>query len=493
MSRRVIVVGGGPAGLTAAEAALRLGARVTLYEAGPRLGGQFWRHPDPRLGDGGPLQHHWSWFTRLRQVIMDHPFAEVITDAQVWAIDHVRRAAGPAGDRRLQRPRLQIAVGSVDGPDRQLISDSADALVLATGAHDLTLPFPGWELPGVFTGGAAQTLAKAEQVAVGRRVVVAGAGPFLLPVATSLAAVGATVLGVYEAATVRRLSGGWLPQAPWLVGKGPELGGYLARLAALRIPYRPGRAVIRAHGDDRLTGVTIARLDDSWRPVPGTERRIAADAVCVSHGFTPRLELAIAAGCAITPDRFVEVDAGQRTSVAGVFAAGETTGIGGSDAALAEGTIAGHLAAGGSLDDAALRSARRARRQLDHLAAAVRGAHRIGRGWTDWLSDDTMICRCEEVSYRRLRETLQATGSRGLRALKLTTRIGLGPCQGRICGRTAEALITADGSTPVTDAVQLERRPIAVPIRFGELATAAPPPSPPADTTDEPTDEGITR
>src|SRR5690606_32976409 len=181
---------------------------------------------------------------------------------------------------------------------------------------DRTLPFPGWQLPGVVTAGAAQALAKGERVAVGRRVVVAGSGPFLLPVASSLLRTGAHVVGVHEASRAGALAR-WLAR-PWelaaVPGEAAELAGYAAELARYRVPWRPGEAVVAAHGDGQVEAVTVARLDARWAPVAGTERVVAADAVAVSHTFTPRLELAVAAGCALTPARFVGVDAAQATS-----------------------------------------------------------------------------------------------------------------------------------------------------------------------------------
>ena len=458
--RSVIVIGGGPSGLAAAEAVLNYGAEVIVLEAGPRLGGQFWRHPAENVPIDRSLQHNWARFTTMRSMIIGHSDARVITDAQVWAIDHDQHGT----------PLVHAAIGPADGAEREQATFSAEALIIATGAHDLTLPFPGWDLPGVFTGGAAQSLVKSEGVAVGRRIVVAGAGPFLLPVAASLARLGSRVLGVFEASRTRQLASGWLPNAPWLVGKTPELGGYLGGMIRNRIPYRTGQAVIRAHGRDAVEAVTIAKIDHGWRPIPGTEKQLDVDAICVSHGFTPRLELAVAAGCRITTDRFVEVDQGQRTSRPGVFAVGETTGIGGSDLALVEGRIAGHLAAGGTLDDPALSPARSDKRRLEHLARSVRIGHAQGSGWTDWLTDDTVLCRCEEVSYGQLRTVLHGTGSHGLRSVKLSSRVGLGPCQGRICGPAVEHIVTAGGTRPVTDGVVIDRRPIAAPIRFSELA-----------------------
>lgn len=466
----VLVIGAGPAGLAAARAARKQGATVTLLDAADQLGGQFWRHlPDSRPAAAERLLHHgWDTFQTLRHTLEGDDGCRIIRGAQVWSLELRENAPGT----------VHVVVGEPDGVGRDRILLHPDAIVLATGAHDRTLPFPGWDLPGVFTGGAAQALAKGERLAVGRRVVVAGAGPFLLPVAASLAATGSRVIGVFEANRLPALLRGWLPRFWQLfpaAHKGAELAGYAAGQLRHRIPYRLGQAVIAAHGTDRVEAVTIASLDADWAPISGTEKRIPVDAVCVSHGFTPRLELAIAAGCQLTPERFVRVDNGQRTSVPGVFAAGEITGIGGVDLALAEGEIAGHVAAGGVSRADELRSSRRRRRIFWGFAARIEAAHGIRAGWPKMLTDDTLVCRCEEVSFGSLCRSVENTHSRSLRALKLSTRAGLGICQGRVCGPTVETLIAAQIGG-LGDDVSTDRRPIAAPIRLGELAAAVTPP-----------------
>lgn len=467
----VLVIGAGPAGLAAARAALAAGASVTMLDSSDQVGGQFWRH----LPEGRPaarearLHHGWSTFQALQSELEAHARCRILRGASVWAIENDPLA-------------VQVLVGAPDGSGRERLSLHPDSIVLATGAHDRTLPFPGWDLPGVFTGGAAQALAKGERVAVGKRVVVAGAGPFLLPVAASLAATGATVLGVFEASRLSTLVRGWLPR-PWQLlpasHKGVELAGYVAGQLRHRIPYAVGRAVVAAHGVDRVESVTTAALTAQWSPIPGTERTIRVDAVCVSHGFTPRLELAIAAGCALTVDRFVRVDESQQTTVESVYAAGEITGIGGVDLALAEGAIAGHAAAGAEPTDSVVRTAVRRRRVFRGFAARIEAAHGIRSGWRDWLTDDTVVCRCEEVGFGQLCHTVRGTQAQSLRSLKLATRAGLGICQGRVCGRTVEELLAAETPEGVlTDGTLSDRRPIAVPIRLSELAehpTAFPP------------------
>ena len=464
----VVVIGAGPAGLRAALSARRTGAEVVLLDASDELGGQYWRHlpGDRTSARESSLHHGWSRFVEMRRALTDDPGCDIVTDAEVWAIDNVDHL------------RVHTLIGAQRGGSRRPRTFEPDALVLATGAHDRTLPFPGWDLPGVYSAGAAQALAKGERVAIGHRVLVAGAGPFLLPVAASLAHTGARVVGVHEASTVTSLASGWLAR-PWellsAAGKATELGEYALGQIRGRVPYVTGSAVIAAHGSDRVEAVTVARIDRNWAPIAGTERRIDVDAVCVSHGFTPRLELAIAAGCAIGIDRFVTVDRDGATSVPGVFAAGEITGIGGAQAAEVEGDLAGRAAAlahRGTDGTPTVSRLYRSRAAGDRFAARIESAHGIQPGWTAWLERSTLVCRCEEVTHGELTDAVHATCSGSLRSVKLTSRAGLGICQGRICGRTVEHLIDRSSPTGISIDSTTDRRPIAAPLTLGELAQA---------------------
>ncbi|NNN09945.1 MAG: FAD-dependent oxidoreductase [Acidimicrobiaceae bacterium] len=457
----VLVIGSGPAGLAAACAARALGRRVVLLDASDYVGGQYWRHlpPERPARREAVLHHGWSRFQAMSQALERDPLCEIVTSAHVWAID--------AG-------RVHVMVGEADGAGREARTYAAAAVVFATGAFDRALPIPGWDLPGVFTAGGAQALAKGERVAVGQRVVVAGSGPFLLPVASSLVQAGSTVVGVYEASHLAHLARQWTAR-PWQLLATPakllELAHYASVHVKNRIPYATGRAVTAIHGGQRVESVTISAIDETWRPIPGGDVVVAADAVCLGHGFTPRVELPIAAGCRLDARRFVQVDEHQRTSVAAFYAAGEITGIGGVDLSLSEGTIAGHMAAGGHLEDRALRDARARRDALRSFAERLERAHRIGENWTDWLSDETIVCRCEEVSVGRLRSVAETSRSSGLRSLKLQSRAGLGACQGRMCGRSVETILAAAApGGHLIDESTTDRRPIATPIRLAELA-----------------------
>lgn len=450
--RHVVIVGAGPAGLAAASAALRAGAEVTLVDAAEQAGGQYHRMP-PDVYEAtrpfGDRLGRCDWWP----------------ESAVWSLEPrddrvARKNRLPRGDRP---PCVHVLRGPVDGDGRRRQVLEPDALVLAPGAHDRVLPFPGWDLPGVVTAGAAQALAKGERLAVGRRVLVGGAGPFLLPVAASLLKVGADVLEVLEANPADTVLRGWAAR-PWRPaargGKAPELAAYAAALARHRVPYRTGRAVVEVLGDGRVEEAVTARLRADWSVVPGTERSVAVDAVCVSHGFSPQLELPVAAGCALRGG-FVAVDGDQATTVPGVYAAGEVTGIAGAPAARAEGVVAGWVAAGGAASD--LRAVRRRRDQGRAFAELLAAAHPIGAAWSGWLRPGTVVCRCEETTYETLCRAAADPAYGSAHAVKLATRAGLGPCQARVCGPTVAELTRRND----------HHRPIAWPIRLGELA--APP------------------
>ncbi|PZF81224.1 NAD(P)/FAD-dependent oxidoreductase [Jiangella anatolica] len=446
----VAVVGAGPAGLAAAAAALAGGARVALIDAGRQPGGQYWRHRPGDLGAVADLHHDLGAFRRL---VAGAAGAVRHFGQHVWTV------SGSAADG--------FTVHAVAGDAETEVP--ARRLVLAPGAYDRQVPFRGWDLPGVHTAGGAQALLKGHEVLVGRRVVVGGTGPFLLPVAAGLAARGARVAGVYEAnrpAGWIRHAGAVLPVAAKLT----EGAGYAAALARHRVPFHTRQAIVAAHGGDAVEAVTVARLDHDWRIVAGSERVVECDAVAVGWGFTPQLELPLALGCATRVDAdgslVVEVDERQTTSVPGVHVAGEACGVGGAALAVAEGSIAGVAAAGVTSAPASLR---RRRRALRRFAAAMHAVHPVRAGWQSWLADDTLVCRCEEVSAGEVRTALDELGATDVRTAKLLSRAGMGWCQGRVCGY-ATACLTASCTGTAPDLRGVSERPIAAPISLGTLA-----------------------
>ncbi|WP_371501267.1 FAD-dependent oxidoreductase [Kitasatospora sp. NBC_00374] len=449
------VVGAGPGGLAAAVTAADHGLSVALIDAGPRPGGQYYRHPAPGLGAAHPerLHHGWSVFADLSARLRAHTGQRRIgylTGHHVWT-------AEPG-----EYWRLHATVGP--GAEDAAVVE-ARAVLLATGAYERQLPFPGWTLPGVVTAGGAQAMLKAGLVLPGRRIVVAGSGPLLLAAASSLVAAGAEVPAIVEATDYL----GYARGLPTLLGNPAKLAegaGHGAALLRHGVRLRRTSAVVEAHGEDRVTGVTVARLDRDWRPLPGTARRIDCDAVAIGHGLIPQIELAteLGADTRVTPDGAVAlaVDGEQRTSLPGLWAAGEACGVGGADLAVAEGVLAAH-AVSGRPAPAGVRRRRDRRRAFAELMAA---AHNPGPGWTGWLTPETDVCRCEEVPAGRIREAVDDLGAGDARTVKLLTRAGMGWCQGRMCG-PAVACLAGDPQA------RADSRPLACPVPLGQLERLA--------------------
>ncbi|GII52031.1 oxidase [Planotetraspora thailandica] len=477
----VAVVGAGPAGLAAAVEAAEAGLAVALIDAAGQPGGQYWRHYDethPRRDDHVG-QHGWQTFTGLRErlhALRDTGRIHYLPGHQVWLITRDETGAFT----------LQMT-GVVTRSERSLV---ARALILCAGGYDRQLPVPGWDLPGVMAAGGVQALVKGHRTLAGKRAVVAGTGPFLLPVATGLARSGATVAAVVEANDTL----GWL-RDPFGAVSSPAKGGeavqYAAAMARRRIPYRTRTAVREILGDRRVEGVRVAKVDRDGRPV-GPEREIAADLVAFGWGFTPSLELPLMLGVETRKDvdgsLVVVVDGLQRSSVESVYVAGEGTGVGGAALAVDEGRLSA-LALAASLRPISLRPTslgpttasaeipRLQRRILRarRFAAAMHRTYPVPRAWTEWLSESTLVCRCEEVSYGELHRAHDDLGAEDPRTLKMLARPGMGWCQGRVCGFATAGIAACLSRRETTseDLRALSTRSFAAPVALGELAELA--------------------
>jgi NADPH-dependent 2,4-dienoyl-CoA reductase/sulfur reductase-like enzyme len=384
----VLVVGAGPAGIAAGVHAAEAGRSVLLLDESPHAGGQIWRH-----AHRAALPHEAQrWLHRL-----DAAGAQLLTGAS--AFDAPRPG--------------ELAVLHAGNAFEIRYAE----LVVAAGARELLLPFPGWTLPGVLGVGGVQALLKSGLDVRGRNVVVAGSGPLLLPVAALLARRGAHVLTVAEQASRRRVAAFALS-----LGRSPAkaVEALRFRTAFTRTPYRTGTWVKRALGDPHVTGAVLTNGEG--------EEVLACDLLCVGYGLVPETRLAQLLGCALQQGRVV-VDAQQRTSVPHVWCVGEPTGIAGAEAALLGGTVAGRAIAGGSTARS-LRSQARAGAFASRLADAFALRLEV----TQLAGDDTIVCRCEDVPMAAVRRCA------GMREAKLYTRAGMGACQGRVCGSALEHL-----------------------------------------------------
>jgi NAD(P)H-nitrite reductase large subunit len=299
-------------------------------------------------------------------------------------------------------------------------------------------------------------------------------------VAASLASRGAAVVGIFEANRPSR----WARELAAVgrnLGKLAEGWGFAKALLRHRVPLRTGHLIVAAHGSAHVEAVTVARLDRAGHVVPGSMKRRPVDAVGVGWGFTPQLDLAITLGLDLIDDaagtQVVRVDRLQRTSRPGVWAAGETCGVGGAALALGE----GRLAAAGIAEDLlgngrglAPRSRGTDRRRLtasvDRLrafAAALARAHPVPPGWTDVLEPETVLCRCEEVSCGDVRAAIDQHGATDARQVKQLTRAGMGWCQGRVCGYAA-SLLSAGNAGPAVERLVSAPVPLRVVGRSGK-------------------------
>ena len=432
--RRVIVVGAGLAGLGAAAVLLNRGLHVVVVDEGSQPGGQYLKRPDPAAGLSPALPGD---------------------SLRVLGLSLIDRVA--AGASTLM-PGAQ-AVGAdgsgnvwAESREGRIVEMKAEAILFATGARERFIPFDGWTLPGVISAGAVQLLLKTCAVLPARRLIAAGCGPLPTAVSAQVSAAGVRVPALLDHTWFLR-QGGFLFRLAAHPSRLVEAGKNLLRLAAAGVRVRPGTAVVEARGDDVVEEVVSARLDRKGEFIPGSEKVLRTGCLAVGHGFAANIELPQAAGCGLAFDGegrgwVVAVDGSMRTSIPGIYAAGEVTGIAGARKSFIEGGIAGHCIA----EDLGFPGDRRDRARIDSLRRSLGREKSFGRlmgrictppaGIWGRISDDNVVCRCEDVTVGDVRRSL-ATGAGSLGGIKRATRCGMGMCQGRTCGPVLHDLLSA--------------------------------------------------
>ncbi len=380
----IVIVGAGPAGLSAA-AAVGTARSVLVLDDNPAPGGQIWRAEKRELSPES---------ARVVEDLASRRNVAVRTGVQAFSID-----------------RNAILCETADGA----IRIEYEKLIIATGARELLLPFPGWTLPNVFGAGGLQALVKGGLDVSGKRIVVSGTGPLLLAVAAYLRSKGATIALVAEQAPRTRVMkfglGLWRTPAKLVQG-----AGLMRDLIGTRVGY--DRFVERAEGIDRLESVTVRHA--------GRRERIECDMLACGFHLVGNTELAELAGCRVD-DGTVVVDEKQETTVSNIFCAGEPTGIGGLELSIVEGAIAGSAASGIGDIGPLLRQRRRLRR----IADAMNSCYRLRAELRTLADANTIVCRCEDATFAQMSEF------EDFRSAKLRTRCGMGACRGRVCGSAA--------------------------------------------------------
>ncbi|PZU92731.1 MAG: FAD/NAD(P)-binding oxidoreductase [Chelatococcus sp.] len=457
----LVVVGAGPAGLSAAARAAELGLSVLLADENPAPGGQIYRAITTTPVQNRAILGEDYWRGSGIVARFERSKAVYAAGCTVWSL-------GPS-DTDPASDSFEIGL-SLGGKARMI---AASQVILATGAQERPFPIPGWTLPGVMTAGAAQIALKGAGIVPAGRTVIAGCGPLLYLLAAQLAAAGSEIVAVLDTT----------PRANWAKAlaafpdflRSPYLAKGLKLMAATRrrLRFVSGVTGLAAGGEGRLVSVTAQR--------GGASETIACDTLLLHQGVIPGVNLSNAAGCAHdfdeTQHAFVpRLDAWFASSVAGIAIAGDGAGIGGAESAALRGEIAAF--------DAARRLGRLSPAERDRQAAPIRAdLERClrGRRFLDLLyrpapqflaprDDATIVCRCEEVTAGQIRDAATRLGVTGPNQMKAFLRCGMGPCQGRLCGPTVVELIAqARGTTPA-EVGYYRLRPPVKPVTLAELA-----------------------
>ena len=462
------VIGAGPAGMEAAISAAEAGVSTVLIDTFPQAGGQYYK----ALPAG---------FTAARKTGQEKEGEFLLKRLNGLPVTRLYNTLSWGIFKEESGPGWMVTLYGPDAP-KQI---HAGSLVLASGAYDTPVAFPGWTLPGVITCGAALVLLKNQRSAPYRRVVLSGTGPLLLSGAAHLLEAGVQVAAVCE---TNRLKPRAIAYGPTMLREWQRLeegSDYLSILALRRVPYKMGWAVLEAHGKERVEEAVITRISETGIPIPGTQQTIPLDAVVCGYGLTPNSGLARMIGCKFEyqPQRggwVVRRDETLQTSLPGVYAVGDCAGIGGAENSRLEGRMAGTAVA--------LASGHIGKQKAGEFYGRIKGAlaqqRRFGKLLGDLFTpqpglialahDDTLICRCEEITLGEVKAAV-AAGARTIGEVKMVTRVGMGNCQGRMCEHSVvNAIIQAlsqEKATPETVGMFSIRPPLQ-PLPVGFLAEA---------------------
>lgn len=457
----VIVVGAGPAGMSAATLLAAEGLAVLVLDENSAPGGQIYRHITINAKRDKKYLGPAYWVGQSIAAAFMKSSLTYAPRCRVWSLD--------SANLQEDEPYARIGI-SLGGVARHI---QARKVILATGALERPMPVPGWTLPGVMTAGAAQIALKSAGMVPSGRVVLAGCGPLLYQLSIQLKDAGANIVALLDTAV--GLQSGWryLPQFLF--------SPYVLKGAALLFRVRRNLRVISGvrrleiAGQDRAASVSF-ESDRIAQTLP-------VDLVLLHQGVIPDTALANAAGCALEWNATIrafqpKADQQGRSSFPDIYFAGDGARIGGALASAEAGqavALAVMIESGlGNAEELeprrqrVLRQCARLRRGRQFIDVAYLPAHQFLAP----EDDSTLACRCEEVTVAVLRAAARR-GVTGPNQLKVFTRCGMGPCQGRMCGATVVELLAEACGTQPSDIGNWRLRPPIKPLRLSEIAGLA--------------------
>lgn len=456
MKADLVIVGGGPAGITAAMEASKHLKNIVLIDENRVLGGKVLRgakdssntfQTDPLAKKEG--KELFEEFESIKEKII------LLKETEVWHID----------------PKKVLNIICRSGKYKDIKSIQADKIILAVGARDKTVPFPGWHLPGVMTIGGLKNFVQ-NGVFPGKRILVAGTGVLSMPLAAQLIAQGIQVSAIAEAGTF--FNQAQLGYTLLMNGGQDKLKYGLHCWRSVKregVPIHYSHVVARAHGSHQVEGATIVKIDKNWRPIKGTEKEVEVDTIATGFGLIPQIEITRLCGCRHSYNQklgywVVDRSPNMETSIPGLYVAGDGVSIKGYSGAIVEGQLAALSACKGKKVPS--NSLAKKMRQMKKIGALMSEQTAVRSGIYDIITENTIICRCEEVRYV---DIIKATQSnvQDVNDLKRRTRLGMGHCQGRYCGEIAHDLLEKVSAERFKRKSFTQRLPLK-PVSLGAIA-----------------------
>ena len=429
----LVVLGAGPAGVAAANVASKEGAEVVIIDENSSAGGQIYRAPPKEYQPQNSFKSDEFREGEKQRNILENSNITALFKHRVWSVssDLVVSTVGPNG----------------------LSSWHARSLIIANGALERIIPFPGWTIPGVIGLAASTILLKSQYVLPGQSTVVAGCGPLLIAVANGIVKSGGKVSAIIDLNS----KSDWIKAFPKLLSRPDQLFkgvSWFANILKSGIKIYGGHAVTNTKQVDNVLRISIAPINSAGSILDSKNQKIVeGDCLAIGHGLFPSTEITRLLKAKHIYDPLKGgwvplIDDDFRSSIPGVYIAGDATGISGAFSAVQKGRIAGMAA----VRDLNVMSSQKYKAKIKSELIILKKNENFGKAAVrlmkfrpeliQTITSETIVCRCEDVFRSEIDEAIES-GARDLNQLKAWTRCGMGPCQGRTCSEAIEAILAS--------------------------------------------------